>query len=94
MYLCKGYNGRLEELTGLFSPSCILLDASLSDDRTSSSGRNVRDCICILSLCLKKVLCGFALSTKNYRTFATRKEYGMLTKVIEQAKIDPLYQVV
>ena len=33
MYLCKGYNGRLEELTGLFSPSCILLDASLSDDR-------------------------------------------------------------
>ena len=33
MYLCKGYNGRLEELTGLFSPSYILLDASLSDDR-------------------------------------------------------------
>lgn len=23
-----------------------------------SFGRNIRDCICILSLCLKKVLCG------------------------------------
>lgn len=33
MYLCKGYSGRLEELTRLFSPSFILLDASLSDDR-------------------------------------------------------------
>lgn len=33
MYLCKGYSGRLEELTRLFSPSCILLDASLSENR-------------------------------------------------------------
>lgn len=31
MYLCKGYNGDLEELLQLFSPSCIVLDASLSD---------------------------------------------------------------
>lgn len=33
MYLCKGYNGHLKELTRLFSPACIILDASLSDYR-------------------------------------------------------------
>ena len=33
LYLCKGYDGNLEELTKLFSPGCIVLDASLPDYR-------------------------------------------------------------
>lgn len=33
LYLCKGYDGRLEELTKLFVPGCIILDASLSERR-------------------------------------------------------------
>lgn len=33
LYLCKGYDGHLEELTKLFAPGCILLDASLSEHR-------------------------------------------------------------
>lgn len=33
LYLCKGYDGHLEELTRLFVPGCILLDASLSEYR-------------------------------------------------------------
>ncbi|WP_294477265.1 ComEC/Rec2 family competence protein [uncultured Bacteroides sp.] len=30
LYLCKGYEGHLEELARLFSPSCVIIDASLS----------------------------------------------------------------
>lgn len=33
LYLCKGYDGHLEELTRLFVPGCIILDASLSEYR-------------------------------------------------------------
>lgn len=33
LYLCKGYNGHMEELTHLFFPSCVILDASLSEYR-------------------------------------------------------------
>lgn len=33
LYLCKGYDGHLGELTKLFHPSCIVLDASLSEYR-------------------------------------------------------------
>lgn len=36
LYLCKGFDGRLEELTRLLSPSCIILDSSLSDYRRES----------------------------------------------------------
>lgn len=35
LYLCKGYDGRLGELTKLFVPGCIILDASLSERRRS-----------------------------------------------------------
>lgn len=33
LYLCKGYSGHLEELTRLFTPSCVVLDASLPEYR-------------------------------------------------------------
>lgn len=33
LYLCKGYDGHLEELTKLFIPDCVLLDASLPEYR-------------------------------------------------------------
>lgn len=33
LYMCKGYNGHLKELTNLFLPSCVILDASLSEYR-------------------------------------------------------------
>lgn len=33
LYLCKGYGGSIGELMRLFRPSCIVLDASLSDYR-------------------------------------------------------------
>lgn len=33
LYLCKGYEGRLEELVRLFTPSCVIFDASLSEYR-------------------------------------------------------------
>lgn len=33
LYLCRGYSGRLEELTRVFLPSCIVLDASLTNYR-------------------------------------------------------------
>lgn len=33
LYLCKGYDGYLKELIGLFHPSCIILDTSLSEYR-------------------------------------------------------------
>lgn len=33
LYLCRGYSGRMEELTRLFLPSCVVLDGSLSDYR-------------------------------------------------------------
>lgn len=33
LYLCKGYDGHLRELTSLFVPSCIILDASLAEYR-------------------------------------------------------------
>ena len=33
LYLCKGYDDHLGELTKLFAPGCILLDASLSEHR-------------------------------------------------------------
>lgn len=36
LYLCKGYDGHLEELTRLFSPSCIILDSSFPDHRRES----------------------------------------------------------
>ena len=31
LYLCKGYDGRLKELTKFFLPGCIIFDASLSE---------------------------------------------------------------
>lgn len=33
LYLCKGYDGRLKELTKFFLPGCIIFDASLSEYR-------------------------------------------------------------
>lgn len=33
LYLCKGYEGHMEELTRVFSPSCIILDSSFSESR-------------------------------------------------------------
>lgn len=33
LYLCKGYEGHMEELTRIFFSSCIILDASFSDAR-------------------------------------------------------------
>lgn len=33
IYICKGYDGSLEELIGLFHSSCVVLDASLPDYR-------------------------------------------------------------
>ena len=33
LYLCKGYDGNMEELTRLFVPGCIVLDTSLPDYR-------------------------------------------------------------
>lgn len=33
LYLCEGYRGRLEELTRLFTPSCVIMDASLPEHR-------------------------------------------------------------
>lgn len=33
LYLCKGFDGHLEELIRVFSPSCIVLDASLPEYR-------------------------------------------------------------
>lgn len=36
LYLCKGYGGSLKELTRIFHPSCILLDASLSEYKKQS----------------------------------------------------------
>ncbi|WP_125042854.1 ComEC/Rec2 family competence protein [Bacteroides faecalis] len=33
LYLCKGYEGHMKELTRIFSPSCIVLDASFSESR-------------------------------------------------------------
>ena len=33
LYLCKGYDGHLEELTRIFSISYVILDASLSEYR-------------------------------------------------------------
>ncbi len=36
LYLCKGFDGRLEELVKLFAPGCILLDASLPEYRRKS----------------------------------------------------------
>lgn len=33
LYLCRGYGGRLQELIPLFAPSCVVMDASLSDRR-------------------------------------------------------------
>lgn len=33
LYLCKGYNGRLEELARVFAFSCVILDASLPEYR-------------------------------------------------------------
>lgn len=33
LYLCRGFSGRLEELTRVFLPSCIVLDASLTNYR-------------------------------------------------------------
>lgn len=36
LYLCKGFGGRLEELTKFFRPRCVILDASLSERRRKS----------------------------------------------------------
>lgn len=36
LYLCKGFDGHLEELTRIFSPSCIILDSSFPDHRRES----------------------------------------------------------
>lgn len=36
LYVCKGYDGRLEELTKLFTPSCVIVDASLPEYRKRS----------------------------------------------------------
>lgn len=36
LYLCRGYTGRLQELTRIFSTSYVLLDSSLSDYRRAS----------------------------------------------------------
>lgn len=33
IYICKGYDGSLKELTGLFHSSCVILDASLPEYR-------------------------------------------------------------
>lgn len=36
LYLCKGYSGQLDELFPLFTPSCVILDSSLSEYRKKS----------------------------------------------------------
>jgi competence protein ComEC len=33
LYLCKGYSGELARILSLFTPSCVVLDTSLSERR-------------------------------------------------------------
>lgn len=42
LYLCKGYDGRLEGLTGLFSFKTVILDASLTDYRREAYKQECR----------------------------------------------------
>lgn len=42
LYLCKGYDGCLKELLGLFTVRTVILDASLSDRRRQAYGQECR----------------------------------------------------
>lgn len=89
LYLCKGYDGHLEELAQVFSFSYVILDASLSEYRKHL----------LESECKKSGLRFISLSDEGSVRFCSKykdlsyictliKFKSMLTKVIEQAKID------
>lgn len=42
LYLCKGYDGRLEWLTGLFQVKCVILDSSLTEYRKKAFSEECR----------------------------------------------------
>lgn len=42
LYLCKGYEGRLEWLTGLFQVKCVILDSSLTEYRKKAFSEECR----------------------------------------------------
>lgn len=42
LYLCKGYDGRLEWLTGLFQTKCVILDSSLTEYRKKAFSEECR----------------------------------------------------
>ncbi len=89
LYLCKGYDGRLKELTKFFLP---VVSSSMPPSQSiveTVLRRNARNTVYVLSPYRKKVLSAFCSKYKELSYICTLiKKKSMLTKVIEQAKID------
>lgn len=43
LYVCRGYHGSLHELSRLFNPRCVVLDASCGEVTGSVIFKNVAD---------------------------------------------------
>lgn len=71
LYLCKGYDGRLKELTKFFLPGCIIFDASSQSIVETVLRRNARNTVYVLSPYRKKVLSAFCSKYKELSYICT-----------------------
>lgn len=70
LYVSKGYQGGIEELTSLFSMGMVVLDASLSD---YYQNKIANDCVRLgipYLLLSQKVLTAYCYKSQTFRTFA------------------------